>query len=135
MQVALGFFICVVMMSLHIHINPYHDPIQNRLSLLCLAQLACILFVGLLFKVDTVGEGSTSSDVLSFFIVFLSVFLVVVPIIDAAFAFGLIGKSCVCDDRLKFQLICVQFQDFLTMSLPVSSLILPFCLDVPCVLI
>jgi len=89
-QVALGCFICAVMMTLHALASPYYASTQNRLSLVCLAQLTLILFIGLLMKMDTVGDGSTS-DVLSNFIIFGTNCVFLTSLLDEACTYAWIG--------------------------------------------
>lgn len=81
------------MMTFHAFFNPYDGSVQNRLSQICLVQLSCILFVGLLFKVDTVDDDDASSDVLSILIVLLTSCLVVVAVVDTVVTYAMIGKS------------------------------------------
>ena len=53
---ALGSLVCMFMTCIHLKINPFIDPTQNRLSMCCLLQLTATLFVGLLLKVDITSE-------------------------------------------------------------------------------
>jgi len=90
-QVALGCFFCTLMAFVHVHMKPYHDSVQNLLAMLCLVHLAGILFVGLLFKVNTVKGGSASSDVITYLIIVLNALVFIVPLIDKAYNLRQIG--------------------------------------------
>jgi len=111
MQVALGFSICILVLIVHSSYSPYYDAIQNRVSQICMIELACILFVGLLFKMEILSNGSASSDILSYFVVLLCIMVMIDPLLYNALTFGL-GNSqrqqspleslaCACDDLCR----------------------------------
>lgn len=89
MQVALGFSICILVLIVHSSYSPYYDAIQNRVSQICMIELACILFVGLLFKMEILSNGSASSDILSYFVVLLCIMVMIDPLLYNALTFGL----------------------------------------------
>jgi hypothetical protein len=67
-QVALGSFICAVMVCVSVALRPYIDEAHNNLSLLCLVHLTVTLYVGLLLKVNTLGPGPLLTVLISFII-------------------------------------------------------------------
>jgi len=92
-QVAAGCFVCIFMMTLHARVNPYYGSVQNCLSQVCLVQLSCILFLGLLFKLDPAEDDDASSNVLSILIVLFTSCLVVVPLVNTVLTYFMIGCS------------------------------------------